>query len=243
MTAITINETAGRQYLKMACVTAGGILGVSLLFSAGGAIVAGAMGWDVLFVGGGILAAGILGASFAVYDGLNVAGWILVNQIASKIAREAAETERIRAEAAAIQGGTAVIQNTQVNAKGRAQVAISQPIIQENTRLIPVRTPHKLIDDIPVPAIAFFVDQYDIRGWTQRAWVKQGLRVPGLDREMDYDTWRQMVTLIEKVGGCAPVNQGSKVKAILPLDVIRQKLLSDGTDSTDVIDATGDYQS
>lgn len=156
--------------------------------------------------------------------------WIVVEPVAAWIDRQEAEAELLR-------GGNAVINNTNVTASGKAKVAVNAPVMQERVHLVQVNTPGRLIEDIPAPALAFFVDQYKVRGWSQRAWVDQGIRLPGMDRAVDYETWRQCLGLIERVGGVPPIEARRKITPILDLDTIKRKALASGAQA-DVIDST-----
>lgn len=97
--------------------------------------------------------------------------------------------------------------------------------VQEHVRLVPVHTPSKLIDGIPAPTLAFFIDQYNVRGWGQRAWVDQGIRLPGLKEPVNYDIWRMLVGELEKIEGIPPVKPRTKIQPILPLETIKHKLI------------------
>jgi hypothetical protein len=137
------------------------------------------------------------------------------------------ETRRRITEAAA--RPMTIQTNVDARGVGNAVAVHNTPIVQENIRIVPVHTPHKLIDGIPEAALAFFIDQYEIRSWSQRDWVDQGIRLPGMKEPVDYDIWRQLIGEIEKVEGIPPVKERVKIKPILPLETIKRKLLSDGS--------------
>lgn len=137
------------------------------------------------------------------------------------------------AEREALQGGRALIQHTQVDARGIGNQIAVQQAPQETIRLVPFHSARKLIDGLPPAAIAFFIDQYPVRGWSQREWVDRGIRLPGMKEPVDYDTWRNLLSILEKVEAIPPVRERVKVSPILDLDVIKHKALGRGTDSTD----------
>lgn len=226
------HETSSQVLLRLSLTAALGVGMLALLLLATSALLAFlAFGMDfllwatVLILGGGaLLVAAIL------VRGWENARWMLVETIAAQVEKSRAEAHRIEAEADAISGGSSVInQQIHTTATGKAKVAINAPVMQENIRLVPVSAPGgKLIEGLPAPAICFFIDQYDVRGWSQRAWVDCGMRIPGLSEPVGYDTWRQLVGVIEKVGGCPPVRERTKIKPLLDLQVIKAKALGPG---------------
>lgn len=171
----------------------------------------------------GLCAAGLV-IAFAWLSAIQDVRWIIVESVA-------AELDRHEAERQALQGGRAVIQHTQVDARGIGNQIAVQQTPQETIRLVPFHSARKLIDGIPAPAIAFFVDQYEVRGWSQREWVDRGIRLPGMKEPVDYDTWRSLLGILEKVEAIPPVRERTKIKPILDLDVIKHKALGTGLDS------------
>lgn len=136
---------------------------------------------------------------------------------------------------------------TSINVSGAGNtVAVNnapmqQTMVQENFRIVPLHTERRLVEGIPEPAIAFFVDQYDVRGWSQRAWIDQNIVLPSMNQVVDYDVWRQLVGLIERVEGVPPIQPRQKIKPVLPLDAIKRRLLGPGgepqvTPQTDAAD-------
>lgn len=97
-----INETAAREYAKLAGFIAGAVIVVSIPLSIAGAFIASALGYDAALVGGSIVTLAILGAALVGIDALRLARWMMVEQIASHLARHDAEAAKHNAEAAAI---------------------------------------------------------------------------------------------------------------------------------------------
>jgi hypothetical protein len=160
-----------------------------------------------------ILATGIWLAFLVITQFLN-SQWVLAQTFAEWL--EWRESRRKVAEAAA----------QPVTIQTNNGVAVNNgTIVQNNYRIVTLRTERRLIEGIPEAALAFFIDQYEIRGWSQRAWVDQNMRLPGLNREVDYELWRQLVGLVEKVEGIPPVAPRTKIKPTAPLGEIKQRLL------------------
>lgn len=168
---------------------------------------------------------GLLGGSLVIaislVSALLDARWILIESVA-------AELDEREAERQALSGGKTTINKTQIDARGMGNAVEVNNAPVEKIRLVQVRTAGKLIEGIPAPALAFFIDQYDVRGWSQRAWIDQGIRLPGMKEPVDYDTWRQLVGILEKVEAIPPVQPRQKIKPIIPLETIKQKALGSG---------------
>lgn len=99
ITSNPINETAAREYAKLAGIAAGAIIVASVPLSLAGALIANALGYDAALVGGSIIAAAILIAALVSWDALRIARWMMVEQIASHIARHDAEAAAIKEKA------------------------------------------------------------------------------------------------------------------------------------------------
>lgn len=97
--ANAINETAAREYAKIAGIAAGAVIVVSIPLSLAGALIASALGYDAALVVGSTVAAAIIIAALFGFDALRVARSLIVNQIAAHLARHRAEAKRTNAEA------------------------------------------------------------------------------------------------------------------------------------------------
>lgn len=199
---------------------------VMLVAPIAGALAVVALGWAFATITLLGLCAGGLVIVFAWLSAIQDVRWMLVETVGLELDAREAERE-------ALQGGRAMIQHTQVDARGIGNQIAVQQVPQETIRLVPFHSARKLIDGLPPAAIAFFVDQYPIRGWSQREWVDRGIRLPGMKDVCDYDTWRALLGILEKVEAIPPVRERVKIKPILDLDVIKRKALGSGLEPDD----------
>ncbi|MBI4785847.1 MAG: hypothetical protein HY782_02235 [Chloroflexi bacterium] len=173
-----------------------------------------------------LLSAGLVIAGVLILS-LKTSQAMLTDLVASHLDRVDGRHDRI------------TLTQTHVDARGVGNnVEVNHAPVEkiENTRILVMHKPYPQVEGLPKPALAFFIDQFPIRGWGEREWVDTGMRLPGMKDEVNYDTWRQMPAAIEKVEGIAPVRPRHKIKPILPLETIKRKLLGDGTDDEGVTD-------
>jgi hypothetical protein len=123
----TPTTTAAREYAKLAGISAGALIIVSLPLSLAGAVVASALGWNATLIGGSIVAAAIVIATLLGLDALRVARGMFVDQIATYLSKTKAEAKKIEAEADRI-----LAEADRIDAESQALTRASETAAQVN---------------------------------------------------------------------------------------------------------------